>query len=865
MMNKSKKWKYFKKIVLIFFIFFILLVVSSFIIFNFYKDSVKSLIVNQINKQLSTEIQVKNIELSFFQRFPNVSLTFSDVIAKDAIHSANKGNLLKAENVYLQFSILDLLTKKYKIKKIETKNGLLNLNIYNDGSDNYHFWKSDTTTSSESFAFDLQKVILNNMAIQYINYSSKQHYSGIAKKVELKGQFKSSNYDLSVTGNIFIHFLNISGITYFPTSESIVNMILYVDQKTDTYIFKKGEINFGNLKFETIGNVIYSEKTHLINLTVKGTDLKLKSFIEQIPAEYNRFLQDYNAQGKIFFTAVINGSFLGTDIPIIKIDFGISDGKITHKKSNISLNGVSFSGEYTNGTSKSIITSVLKIKNFKSGLRSGIFLGSFSIKNFQQPEINLKMDAKMNLSDLQEFLKLDTLTSANGNIEMEVVFKGKINDRNNVKITDFIGSKTSGTIIIKDADFTVKSDLRKYSGINANLEFSNNDLIINKITGNISKSDFSVTGNFKNLLSYLFLKDQKLQITGNLTSVNIDMDELLQSDDDTKDTSYHIVIPTELEIKMLIDIRKLNFNKFNATEIAGNLVLKNKKILVSPLTMQLMDGSTEGLIIIDGNQKEKLFISCDAKIKNVNITKLFFQFNNFGQNSMVDKNIKGKVTADIQFAGLWNSNLEPDLDKIYTIADIKIENGQLLNYSPLQGLSKFIKVSDLNDVKFATLHNQVEIKNKTIYIPAMEVKSSAIDIIASGEHTFENKIDYRIKLLLSDVLAQKAKKAKKENEDFGIVEDDGLGKTSLYVLVTGTVDNPVYKYDAKGVKAKIAVGFAKEKQNIKTILNEEFGWFKKDSVISKNKEKTSNRNKEKEDIKKQEEGEFIIDWDEKSE
>jgi len=291
-------------------------------------------------------------------------------------------------------------------------------------------------------------------------------------------------------------------------------------------------------------------------------------------------------------------------------------------------------------------------------------------------------------------------------------------------------------------------------------------------------------------------------------------------------------------------------------------------LLISPLSFNSMEGKTTGLVMVDGSQNGKLLISCEAKIKDVNIKELFYEFDNFGQNYMKDENLNGKVTADVQFASVWSSDLVPETDKIYSKADIKIANGELLNYAPMKGLSKFLKVSDLNDVKFATLHDQIEIKNKTIYFPAMEIKSSAIDIIASGEHNFDNTINYRIKLLLSDLLAKKAKKAKKENEEFGIVEDDGLGKTSIYILVTGTVDNPVYKYDSKGLKAKIVTSFISEKQNLKTILNNEFGWFKKDTSVVNNKkeikEKVKPKDKEKENLKKQEEGKFIIEWEEDS-
>jgi len=864
--KRLRYWKYVKKILLSIFIFFLLLIGSAVVIVYFYEDSIKKFFVDQINKQLTTEIKVKEVGLSLFQKFPNVSLTFTDVIARDAIASTNKGNLLKADNIYLQFNIWDLFDKNYRIKKIEVKNGLINLVVFMDGSDNYHFWKIDTT-SNESFSFDLQKLVFNNVVIRYKDFSANQDYSCIAEDIVIKGKFRNNQYTMYANGDLFVNYVNVSGINYFPLKGSTIDIVLNVNQNTGTYTFMKGSINIGNLKFGVAGNIVYGEKQENIDLTIKGAELKLQSFINEIPVEYKKYFDDYKGKGKFYFQAGIKGSIAGNNIPVIKVDFGIKDGQFIHKKSDISLENVSFTGEFTNGNEKTINSSVLKIKNLCFNLKSGTFKGGLTINNFAQPELDLVMDMKMDIKDLQEFLKVDTISSVTGNLEMKVSFKGKVNSSGSFTTKDFINSKTSGTLKIINIDFAFKNDTKKCTGINGEFQFSNNDLIIDKLSGKVLSSYFSLKGYFRNLLSYLFLKDQKLLIDADLTSVNIDLDELLENKTTSTDTTYNLSFSDKLDLKLNINIGKLNFKKFNATGISGKVRMKNKQLLINPLTFSSMDGETEGLVMIDGSQKERLLISCDAKIKNVNITKLFYEFGNFGQNSMKDENLKGIVTSDIQFASIWSNDLKPDMDKIYIKADIKIYEGELLNYAPMKGLSRFLKLSDLSDVKFATLHNQIEIKNKTIYIPAMEIKSSAINIIASGEHTFDNAINYHLKLLLSDLLAKKAKKAKKENEEFGVEEEDGLGKTTLYILVTGTVDNPIYKYDAKGIKAKIAVSFIKEKQTLKTILNEEFGWFKKDSAVvkrvKKEKEKKIERkiDKEKENLKKQEEGKFIIEWD----
>jgi hypothetical protein len=870
--KKRRIWKIIKKILLSIGILFAALICTVLIILYFYEDSIKKYIVGQINKQLTTEIEVKEIDLSLFKKFPNVSLVFTDVTAKDAIKSENKGKLLTAKNIYLQFSIWDLFDKNYRIRKIEADDGLINIVTYSDGSVNYEFWQSDTTATEDSFSFDLQKVVLKNMTIRYRDFANDQDYLGATNNMIIKGKFNSDNYTLYADGNLQVNYVNISGTKFIPGKNVNIDLVLDVDQNTDTYKFTEGKLYMGNMSFDVTGSVTHNASKHYINLAVTGAKTKLQSFIQEIPYEYRKYLEGYKAEGDFYFNTSISGSYMSEDVPGVLVSFGIKDGTLAQKETDIALENVNMTGSFTNGTTPSLSSCVLVIKDFSSKLKSGKISGNITIKNFSKPEIEMLLDANMDMTEMQEFLKIDSIESISGKMEMSVSFKGKVNSEGGFTVKDFISSTTSGKLSITNAELAIKKDSRKYTGIEGQFEFSNNDLIVNSLSLNINQSDFKLKGYFKNLLSFIFLKDEKLLIDANLTSVKTELDDLLQYSSTPTDTTYKLVFPDKLEFKLVVDIGKLTFNKFTATNVAGKIKLKNKQLLADPLSFNSVEGSMTGIVMVDGSQSGKLLISCDAKLEDMNIKKLFYEFGNFGQSSMIDENLEGIATADVTFASVWSDRLVLDMDKIYAKMDLEIEKGQLLNYEPMQGLSKFLKVSDLANVKFSTLHNQIEIKNQTIYIPVMEIKSSAIDIIVSGEHTFNNEINYHIQVKLSDLMAQKAKKAKPENEEFGVVEDDGLGKTSLFILVTGTVDNPVYTYDAKGVKAKLVVSFIKEKETFKTMLNEEFGWFKKDSSVIKNKEENKDKttlkppvkNKEEDNLKKQEEGKFIIEWEEDS-
>lgn len=102
----------------------------------------------------------------------------------------------------------------------------------------------------------------------------------------------------------------------------------------------------------------------------------------------------------------------------------------------------------------------------------------------------------------------------------------------------------------------------------------------------------------------------------------------------------------------------------------------------------------------------------------------------------------------------------------------------------------------------------------------MEIKSSAQDIIASGEHTFDNIVDYKLRLYLSQLVG---KKVRAQNTEFGTIEDDGLGRPMVFLTMKGTASDPKFAIDRKSVEQKITTEIKKETQSLKSILKEEFG------------------------------------------
>ena len=133
----------------------------------------------------------------------------------------------------------------------------------------------------------------------------------------------------------------------------------------------------------------------------------------------------------------------------------------------------------------------------------------------------------------------------------------------------------------------------------------------------------------------------------------------------------------------------------------------------------------------------------------------------------------------------------------------------------------------------------------------MDINSSAFDLTGSGLHGFDKNFTYKVKVSLSDILSKKAKKPDKSESEFGEIEDDGLGRVFIYLIIEGSDQGTEVRYDRRGAVQNIKDQFKEEKKELREILNEEFGLFKKDTTLSGDKEDDKNTK-------------FILEWEEDS-
>jgi hypothetical protein len=825
----------------------ILLVVAGFLFQNYYAEKVKSMALGEINKHLSVEIGVGEIDFTLLENFPNAALRFKDVVSKQKGENQSKDPLVKAKSVSILFNMWDIVLGKYDISKIQLVDAFLTVIDYGDGKNNYQLVKPGDPGSNENTVINIEKVILKNVHILYVNYPSEQEYLLQVTYSEINGQFNRDNYSLKIEGDVFSEHIK-SGKTAFLEEKDIkLALLLNVNKKEHLYEIKKGKLAVSGLPLTVEGIVKGKQKSRTIQLTVNCEKTNLDLILQEIPAQYLKPLKDLDLSGKIGFSASLNGKFSGNNLPLINLGFSLERGKIKLPVSGMDLKDVALKGKFSNGKQGSAKSFSISVSSFKAKLKTGDISGKLSIRNFLKPDISVEAKTALDLEELNSYFKFRKIKVNSGRIDLNIAFQKKLDRFDKFTVQDFISSRTRGEMKLHNADFSIVDSRIDYHGFEGDFSFSNKDLIVHEFSGNLSSGNFSLKGRFKNVIPWIFMPGEKIEIVAGFTSEKINLDELLLGSSTKTDTVFDLTFNNKVRFDLDFKVGHFSFRKFRANNVKGDLEFGQKKLKISETSFESMDGSSVLNGLIDGTEPGKFFLKCNADFQNVDIHKLFYQLGNFGQNNITSDNLSGIVTANVYFEANMNPQLRISPESVYTNADIQIKNGELRNYAPIYRLAKFIKMEELRNIRFSILKNHIEIKDEFVYIPEMEINSSTLDLHLQASHSFDNRIDYHFSLYLSELINRKKKE--EENPDY-IIQEDESGKPRIHISMTGTASEPIIKYDMKAVRKNISSSMKKERENLKEVFRKEFS--------AKKEEGNKDRYFEKSDTAQHD---FIIEWD----
>jgi hypothetical protein len=869
-----------RTLIIVAFLILVLLGIGIYIPVTYENTAIKYL-KKYLDNHLITEIEVDDISFSLLKSFPYASIRFKNVYAKSALNFAvhdfagrNIDTLLTANNIFFEFGILKLLSGKYEIRNININNGELKILIDNDGKANYNIWESGQKKHSKDFYMNLQSMIFSDIDIHLINLKDRYTVSAYNKKLVIKGNLSDTLNNLLVKGNLHIADFSVNNRLLLGDKELYFESNLL--NKDDNYKIRKGKIRLGSVSLNVRGDILYGQPPE-ITLNISSGKAKLSDILSLFHNKPEFLPGFFSVSGNAYFNAKIYGKLSQAFPPDIVAAFHVTNATLLNKKSREKLSGIRLKGTYTNGEKNNPGTTKIYINDFYASARNSIVNGKLSINNTKQPQFRLILNANIDLNEMQNFINIDTLEYLNGNLNAKIDITGMIPDVKKITKRDFIGFTKDCILNFSGANFKITGTGLIINTINGKV-FIRDNIKLDNLSLSVGSNTLLIDGILDNFFEFALLRNKYMQLNADISSDIISIKTPIANklrDNSGKEESASI-LPSNLLVNANVYIKKMSIDKFEASNISGVINYRPGIINFNIKQLKSFDGSITGHGMVT-EKEDNYFIQCQSNLNLLDITRFFYSFNNFGQNFIVDKNLKGHLSGDVIFSSVVDKKSGFLKETIKADGNLKIENGELIQFEPMMGLSRYIALEELNHIKFKTLSNEILIRNQIITIPEMDIYSSAINITALGIHKFDNSYDYRIKVSMTDLLFNKARKKRKEITDFGIIEDDGLGKISVPLKFIGKGDKYEITFDKKAALGTLKNNIQNEKKVLGNIFREEFNNSHEDNNLKEKEMNSKNIDYnisweeqydkkdaifEKEDLNKDHSPEYIIEWDE---
>jgi len=385
------------------------------------QDAIIQAEIDALNKGHKGKITIGDTHLEPFKNFPYITIRVDDVrILESKLTDAEE--ILNVADINLGFSICDIAFGNYDVQKLLVEEGRFNIILHKDGTTNIQnaLATTDEGESEEPMDIHLKNIELRNLDIHKFDettnidvetfiYSAK---GGFKTQGEIINAHIDTDFELNVIDN--------GDTTYINKKHFELHTDIGYNEETELLNIQPSGIRMEHGDFDIMGSIDI-QKDMTLDLEVKGTKPNFDMLIAFAPVDLIPVLERYKNAGNIYFNASIKGPTLHGIMPFIEAKFGASQAYLENTRERKRIEDMGFEGHFTNGSERNLKTMEFSLEGMTAKLENGTLLGSLSVKNFEEPEVDMQLNADFDLEFLTKFLNLEGV-KAGGNAQLEMRF-----------------------------------------------------------------------------------------------------------------------------------------------------------------------------------------------------------------------------------------------------------------------------------------------------------------------------------------------------------------------------------------------------------------------------------------------------------
>ena len=740
------------KIVLGIFLFVIVAYMSLAFYVNTHKKELLASITAEINENINGKLTAESMDPTFLQGFPRISLQLKNVKVTDSLFQTHQHTLLEANDFDISINSFAFLRGALEIRKIEIQDARIYLYTAENGYSNSSIFKSKDNKKAEqsdgsSFA-EVKNFQLHNVTFVSDNQKGNKLFQFVINDLNGKLKYDSDGWDADVKLDALAKSLafNTKHGSFIENKTLEGNFDICYNEDAESILISPNDLKIGEDNFNIKGKFNIGKENSEFSIGIIADGILWKNASNLLSNNISKQLDRFDLEKPIDVTCDIVGDLNSQGDPLIYVKAKIKDNRLHIPDGivdNCNFTGI-FTNEYIKGKGFDDPNSAVKLLDFKGKYQEIPFvMDTALISNFEKPMASGNFKSQFPLEKLSKTIDKDLLVFTKGNADVSLKFNADIV---NFEITKPI---FSGLVNVKNGDVMYVPRNLRFKNTNVALDFTEKELLIKNITLQSGKSVILMEGDIQNFLNLYYTDPERIVLNWKVKSPQLHLAEFLgflgsrKSNQVVKNTKNQNTFSENLNflfeksnVAMNVQVDKLYYNKFFATDVRANVLLSQTGIAVKNAHIT----HAGGFIDVDGSLvqgKTTNKFAINAVVKNVNIEKFFYAFNNFGMESMSSENLKGFLYSKATITGSISNDGKLVTNSMNGTVDFDLQKGALVNFEALKNAGKFaFPFRDLDNVTFTNLNGKFDIKGEKVKIYPMKINSSILNIDLAGVYSF---------------------------------------------------------------------------------------------------------------------------------
>lgn len=375
-----------------------------------------------------------------------------------------------------------------------------------------------------------------------------------------------------------------------------------------------------------------------------------------------------------------------------------------------------------------------------------------------------------------------------GFVKADLVLKGKQSD---AEKGNYSKLHNRGTLELRNIGIASDYLPKKFIIREGIFKINQDKMSFNNFLAAYGQSDFKMNGYLQNVFNYVTTKNGVLKGSFKVSSRYINADEFMSQttantpvtqNETTKSETKPaqktqtgvIIIPANLNLQLLANAQKVNFDKLNLQNATGNLIMKNGKLTLQHTGFNLIGCTVAMNANYQSITPQNANFDYAIKAANFDIKRAYNEIEVFRKMASAAEKAQGIVSLDYKLKGRLNGNMQPVYPSltgggILSVKDVKVRGLKMFNAVSKQTNSESMKNPDVSKVDIKST-----IKNNIMTVERFNFKFAGFRPRIEGTTSLDGKMNLKMRLGLPP---------------FGIF--------GIPLTVTGTQDNPKVKVGKK--------------------------------------------------------------------